>query len=277
LSSTERNEAGGAIARSLGAKEGLNTSRTIHLDVQHVTHFFVKDGKPFEVLKDISEEIYEREFVSIIGPSGCGKSTLLYILAGFVQPSAGSVRVKGKLVQGPSRDRGFVFQQDAVFPWLTVRQNAEFGPRINQLPPEKRKELVDRYLELVELQDFRDTLPKQLSGGMRKRLEVARTFANNPDVLLMDESFGYLDAQTKENLQIGLLQLWERERTTAVFVTHDIEEAIFLADRVLVMSRRPGRILHRVEVPFGRPRALSLKISAEFQALRQWLRSTLTG
>lgn len=249
--------------------DGQSTDRVIELD--HVTHFYERDGQPFEVLRDLTSVIRRNEFVSIIGPSGCGKSTLLYLIAGFIQPTSGSILHTGKLVRGPSSERGVVFQADAVFPWLTVYQNVEFGLKNRISSRSDRDRVVRRYISLVELAGSESAFPKQLSGGMRKRVDVARTFANDPEVLLMDEPYGSLDSQTKENLQIELIKLWDQEKKTALFVTHDIEEAIFLADRVLVMGRNPGRIVEEIAVPFGRPRALELKISAKFQELRYTL------
>lgn len=243
----------------------------VDIELDRVTHFFEKDKKPFEVLHDINATIHENEFISIIGPSGCGKSTLLFLIAGFIMPTQGVVRHRRIDVRGPSRDRGIVFQADAVFPWLTVRGNIEFGLRSLGLSREEKKKVVDNYIRLVQLEGFENLYPKQLSGGMRKRVDVARTFAINPDVLLLDESFGSLDAQTKETLQVELLGLWEREKKTAIFVTHDIEEAIFLADKIYVMSANPGTVYEKMNVPFGRPRNVELKLEKEFTALRHHL------
>jgi NitT/TauT family transport system ATP-binding protein len=245
-------------------KEHLN----IDIQIDNVTHFFEKNNQPFEVLRNISESVEKNEFVSIIGPSGCGKSTLLFIIAGFLKPTKGIVRHADKPVKAASADRGIVFQSDAVFPWLTVYKNIEFGLKRKGFSREERDAVVRKYLKLVQLEGSENLYPKQLSGGMKKRVDVARVFANDPDVLLLDESFGSLDSQTKEHLQLELLNLWEQERKTAIFVTHDIEEAIFLADRILVMRRNPGMIDQCIEVPFGRPRTLDIKMRPEFQKLR---------
>ncbi len=247
------------------------------IEVSGLSQFYTKDGRPFQVLRDVDLAVGENEFVSIIGPSGCGKSTLLYIVAGFIPPSAGAVRHLGAPVVGPSRRRGFVFQADAVFPWMTVYDNVAFGPRAQGVPRAEYEAKVSRYIKLVGLEGFERQYPKQLSGGMKKRVDVARTFACDPDVLLMDESFGSLDHQTKESMQLELLNLWEQERKTAVFVTHDIEEAMFLADRVLVMTGRPGHIQDVVPVPFPRPRAVELKVTPEFQRLRYDLMKRLAA
>lgn len=247
------------------------------IEAEHLDHFYRKDNRPFQVLKDISFTIAENEFVSVIGPSGCGKSTLLFIVAGFVHPTAGVARHEGVEITGPSSRRGVVFQADAVFPWMTVYENIAFGPYAKGLGRAEYDETVVKYVKLVGLEGFENLYPKQLSGGMKKRVDVARTFACDPDVLLMDESFGSLDHQTKESMQLELLNLWERERKTAIFVTHDIEEAIFLADRVLVMSRRPGRIDEIITVPFARPREAELKVTGDFQRLRYELMKKLAS
>jgi len=253
----------------------MSQQQRVKIELSHVSHFFEKDGAPFQVLHDISEQILENEFISIVGPSGCGKSTLLYIVAGFIAPTEGRVLHNSVEVQGPSAQRGVVFQTDAVFPWLTVYKNIEFGLELKRIPKSERDSIVRRFISLVELDGSENLYPKQLSGGMKKRVDVARTFALDPDVLLLDESFGSLDAQTKENLQLELLKLWERDKKTALFVTHDIEEAIFLADRVFVMKRGPGEFTHKAVVPFPRPRSRELKMTAEFQALRHELSAEL--
>ncbi|MGH8982876.1 MAG: ABC transporter ATP-binding protein [Acidimicrobiia bacterium] len=247
------------------------------VEVEGVSHFFEKHGRPVEVLHDISLRVRRSEFVSIIGPSGCGKSTLLFMIAGFIRPTRGIVSHGGRPVEGPAPDRGIVFQADAVFPWLTVEKNVEFGLRMGGMPRAERRRIAHRYLSLVGLEGSERLYPKQLSGGMRKRVDVARTFANNPAILLMDESFGSIDVLTKERLQIELLALWEQEKKTALFVTHDVEEAIFLADRVVVMRGSPGRIVEELRVPFERPRDLAIKPTAKFQAMRRELGELMTA
>jgi NitT/TauT family transport system ATP-binding protein len=254
----------------------MSTQPPVKIELSHVSHSFEKDGQPFKVLNDLNEQIVENEFISIVGPSGCGKSTLLYIIAGFLAPSEGTVLHNAQPVSGPSAERGIVFQTDAVFPWLTVYKNIEFGLEMKRVPKRDRDAIVRRFVSLVELDGSENLYPKQLSGGMKKRVDVARTFALDPDVLLLDESFGSLDAQTKENLQLELLKLWERDKKTALFVTHDIEEAIFLADRVFVMKRGPGEFVEKATVPFPRPRQRELKMTSEFQALRYHLSGVLS-
>jgi len=251
--------------------KSMPSNTQIDIELDDVTHFFEKNKKPFKVLENITFKIKKNEFISIIGPSGCGKSTLLFIIGGFIKPTEGVALYRGKVIQGASKDRGVVFQADAVFPWLTVRKNIEFGLESLKLSKEERNKIVTDYIKLVGLEGSDNLYPKQLSGGMRKRVDVARTFAINPSVLLLDESFGSLDAQTKANLQIELLNLWEREKKTALFVTHDIEEAIFLADKVLIMSTNPGKILEVIDIPFGRPRNNDLKFESEFAKLRHHL------
>jgi NitT/TauT family transport system ATP-binding protein len=202
---------------------------------------------------------------------------LLFIAAGLIRPTRGLVLDRGVPIEGPDRSRGMIFQTDAVFPWLTVQGNVEFGLKRRGIGREERRRIAAEYISLVGLSDWHDRYPKELSGGMRKRVDVARVFANDPRVLLLDESFGQLDAQTKERLQIELLQLWERDRKTVIFVTHDVEEAQFLADRVIVMSPRPGRLIREVIVPFGRPRDPLLKTEPAFQEVRREIASLIVA
>jgi len=247
------------------------------ISVEGVSHFFHKAGHSTEVLHDISFAVSKGEFVSVIGTSGSGKSTLLYMMAGFLNPTAGSVKHHGEIITKPNPDRGIVFQSDAVFPWMSVQHNVEFGPRMKGISKSERRRIAQDYLARVGLTGSEKLLPRQLSGGMRKRVDVARTFANRPEVLLMDESFGALDVQTKERLQTELLQLWEAERTTAIFVTHDIEESILLADRVVILRGSPGTVVGEITVPFPRPRTADIKRTPEFQQLRRDLTDLLAG
>jgi NitT/TauT family transport system ATP-binding protein/sulfonate transport system ATP-binding protein len=248
---------------------------TPELELRGVQHTF--GGRaPVHVLDAIDLSVRANEFVSIIGPSGCGKSTTLFIAAGLIKPTAGQVYERGKPIQGPDRNRGMIFQSDAVFPWLTVRGNVEFGLKRRGVPRRERDRIVAEYVSRVGLADWLDRYPRELSGGMRKRVDIARVFANGPRILLLDESFGQLDTQTKERLQIDLLDMWERERKTVVFVTHDIEEALFLADRVIVMSPRPGRFIRDLVVPFERPRHPVLKTEPRFQEVRREVASLIT-
>jgi len=219
-------------------------------------------------LAKTSLEVAPQEIVSVVGPSGCGKTTLLNLIAGFDVATSGRVLVDGRPVRGPGADRAVVFQADAVFPWLTVRDNLSYGPRMRGLSKRDWAPRVERFLQSVGLEEFGDALPKQLSGGMRKRVDVARAYVNDPEVLLLDEPFGALDVFTKEAMQRSLLAIWSQEPKTIVFVTHDIEEAIFVADRVVVMSPRPGRVTATFDVPFARPRDMELRAESAFQQLR---------
>jgi len=228
-----------------------------------------------EALQNINLSIYENEIISLIGPSGCGKTTLLMLMAGLMKPTRGEILLEGNRITGPGRDRAVVFQEDAVFPWLTVEENIEYGPKLHGVDPENRRELVKQYVNLVGLQGFEKRFPRELSGGMKKRVDLARCYANNPDVLFMDEPFGALDAMTKEKMQIDLLNLWIKEQKTICFVTHDIEEAIYLSKKVVIFSARPGRIKKIVDIPFGKERPLHIKVSPEFQEYRKDMMETL--
>jgi len=212
------------------------------IQIQRVSKSFAADGHPAPALVDIDLDVAEREFVCILGPSGCGKSTLLNIVAGFLTPSAGTVLVDGKPVVGPGADRGVVFQEYVLFPWLTVAGNVEFGLVLQGRPVAERQRIVARYLDLVGLRAHAGKFPVQLSGGMKQRVAIARALANNPAIILMDEPFGALDAQTREVLQEELSRIQRVEHKTIVFVTHSIREAVYLADRVVVMTSAPGRL-----------------------------------
>ena len=232
------------------------------------------DFGPLRVVDDVSYEIREGEFVSVIGPSGCGKTTMLNIVAGFVQPSAGRVLLDGKPVEGPGPDRGVIFQDYGVFPWLTVKQNIAFGLhlRASRVPPAEREAICRRYMELMGLADFAGAWPKTLSGGMRQRLAIARAYAVKPEFLLMDEPFGALDAQTRSAMQDLLLEVLQAEGKTVMLITHSVEEAIYLSNRIVVMTARPTRIREIIEVPFGYPREESLHERREFGELRSHVR-----
>jgi NitT/TauT family transport system ATP-binding protein len=216
------------------------------------------------VFENIDLDIAPNSFVSIVGHSGCGKSTLVRIVAGLVPATSGEVRHDDQPVLGPSARRGMVFQKDAVFPWLTVRQNIEYGPRVRGVSATERRRAAERWCHDVGLESFADAYPKELSGGMRKRVDLARVYANSPDVLLMDEPFGALDAQTKETMQHELLKLWSTERKTVLFVTHDLDEATFLSDSVVVMAAHPGRIAEIVPIELPRPRSAEMRVSDAF-------------
>ncbi len=211
-------------------------------------------GKEVEALRDITVDIPNGQFACLLGPSGCGKSTLLNAVAGFSLPTSGSVEVDGRPVEGPGPDRGMVFQEYALFPWMTVEQNIAFGLEIRKSPAAEIREKASSLLAMLNLSEFRDRYPKDLSGGMRQRVAIARVLALDSRILLMDEPFGALDALTRHNLQDELLRIWEAFRKTILFVTHSIEESIFLADRILVMTYRPGTIKRDIVVTLHRPR-----------------------
>lgn len=206
------------------------------------------------VLDGVNLRLHEGEFVCLLGPSGCGKTTLLNCIAGFVVVDDGTIEVSGRTVDGPGADRGVVFQDHALFPWFTVRDNVEMGPRLRGASRVERRHISDRYLDLVGLVDKASLYPGQLSGGMKQRVGIARALANAPRVLLMDEPFGALDAMTRQQMQRDLLEIWQTERKTVVFVTHDVQEAAYLADRIVVMAAKPGRIRAVVNVSIPRPR-----------------------
>jgi NitT/TauT family transport system ATP-binding protein len=242
------------------------------LDIRGVGKTYAVAGQTIEALHGADLVVRKGEFVCLIGASGCGKSTLLRIVAGFEAPSAGVARMWGAPIDGPAPDRGMVFQDYGLFPWLTVRQNIGFGPAARGLPRDEVQATVERYVALVGLTRFADAYPHQLSGGMKQRVAIARVLANDAEIVLMDEPFGALDAMTRERLQDELLDLWQRTGLTVLFVTHSIEEAIFLADRVVVMEPGPGRIAseHRIDLP--RPRDVA---SPEFNVLRRELGARL--
>ena len=244
------------------------------LTVRGVTKRFAIGDDEVEALAPIDLVIPKGEFVCMIGASGCGKSTLLRIIAGFEEPTTGEVAIDGESVTGPGGDRGMVFQDYALFPWMTVRQNISFGPRQRHLAREEIDKTTDEFVRMVGLERFADRYPNQLSGGMKQRVAIARVLANNANILLMDEPFGALDALTREQLQNELLQIWKRTGVTTIFVTHSVEEAVLLADRVLVMSAGPGRIDSDFRIELPRPRDVS---SPEFNALRRDIARRLTS
>ncbi|MGA2055653.1 MAG: ABC transporter ATP-binding protein [Bradyrhizobium sp.] len=239
-----------------------------------MTKRFTVGDDEVEALAPVDLAIPKGEFVCMIGASGCGKSTLLRIIAGFEEPTTGEVSIDGQPVTGPGSDRGMVFQDYALFPWMTVRQNISFGPRQRHLPREEIEKTTDEFVRMVGLERFADRYPNQLSGGMKQRVAIARVLANNANILLMDEPFGALDALTREQLQNELLQIWKRTGVTTIFVTHSVEEAVLLADRVLVMSAGPGRIDSDFRIELPRPRDVS---SPEFNALRRDIARRLTS
>ncbi|WP_254910486.1 ABC transporter ATP-binding protein [Gulosibacter sp. 10] len=226
-------------------------------------------------MSDLNLRVKDQEFVCLLGPSGCGKSTALNVVAGFLQPTSGTMLVGGKPVKGPNPDRGVVFQDANIFPWLSVEENAMFGPLLRERKSAKLRDRAREMIERVGLQGFEQHLPLELSGGMRQRVGLARTLINDPSVLLMDEPFGALDAQTRILMQELLLELWERDRKTVIFVTHDINEALLLGDRVVVMSASPGRVKEVVEVDLPRPRSFDVTDEPQFIEMRKHLMEEL--
>jgi NitT/TauT family transport system ATP-binding protein/sulfonate transport system ATP-binding protein len=240
------------------------------LAIENVSRTFAgtRGGQPVKALQPTDLAVNANDFITILGPSGCGKSTLLRIVAGLDTPSTGRVLLDGREVRRPGPDRGMVFQSYTLFPWLTVADNIAFGLREKGTPEKQRQDIVASYVDLVGLKGFENHWPKQLSGGMQQRTAIARALANDPEILLLDEPFGALDNQTRGLMQELLLGIWENRKKTVLFVTHDIEEAIFMASRVIVMSARPGRIKSDVAVDLPHPRHYTVKTSPEFSALK---------
>ncbi|MEN8905659.1 MAG: ABC transporter ATP-binding protein [Clostridiales bacterium] len=238
------------------------------IHVEGVSKTYYSKAGETVAIADASFEILSNEFISIVGPSGCGKSTLLRILAGLDNATSGTLEIHDKPLIGPGADRGMVFQTYTLFPWLTVEDNIKFGLKIKKMPKDEMDEIVNRYLKIIKLTDFRKSYPKELSGGMKQRVAIARALANSPEVLLMDEPFGALDAQSKSKMQLLMREIWQVEKPTVVFITHDIEEAVFLSTRVYVMSQRPSTM--KADLPIYLPynRTLELKETDKFKELK---------
>ena len=243
-------------------------ARNVKVKIEHVEKIY--DGRQGKMiaLNGVDLDIYENEFITVVGPSGCGKSTLLNIIAGLLEPTSGNVYVDGKKVEGTGTERGVVFQQYALFPWLTVKQNVMFGLKLKGMDKVEAEKIAMKYIHMVQLEDFVDAHPKELSGGMKQRVAIARAYAVQPEVLLMDEPCGALDAQTRTQLQAELIQTWQEEKKTCFFITHDVEEAIILGTKVIVMSARPGRIKTIVDINLPYPRTQDLKMTKEFLDLK---------
>ena len=262
--------------RAIDAASGGAPAARTKIALRRVDKHFERRGRdPLRVLDGVDLAIPEHGFVSVIGPSGSGKSTLLFLIAGLERPTAGDVLVDDEPIRGPGRDRGVVFQEDAIFPWRTVRGNVAYGLSLRAMPKAEREERVRHYIDLVNLTGFEDYYPRQLSGGMKKRVAIAEVLANEPEVLLLDEPFGALDYVTKLSLQEELERIWRRSRPTTVLVTHDIEEALFLSDRVVVL--RDGALRFGLEVPFDRPRAHDLRNEPRFHELKERLWREIGG
>ncbi|MCP3406987.1 ABC transporter ATP-binding protein [Bradyrhizobium sp. CCGB01] len=246
-----------------------------HIEVKNFSLSYDSIEGPVRAVTDTQIHVRPGEFVSIVGPSGCGKSTLLNAVAGFLKPTTGIVTVDGERVNGPSAERGMVFQQYSLFPWKTVRENVEFGLKMRGMPRSQRERAARTLLGLAGLEAFEKHYPEKLSGGMKQRVGIVRALATGPKVLLLDEPFGALDAQTRVIMQQILTNMWQRLKISVLFVTHDIDEAIFLSDRVYCMTARPGSIKAEIPIPLERPRQQSMMMSSEFLALRRGLMSLI--
>lgn len=247
----------------------------------HKTYKADDGGVGTNALNGVTLDIKENEFICVVGPSGCGKTTLLNIIAGLEPFDSGSVTMRGEDIIGPGPDRGVIFQQYALFPWMTVRQNIEYGLKFQKkadgtpFTKAEKRELADRYIKMVNLSGFENSFPKGLSGGMKQRVAIARGYALNPTVLLMDEPFGALDAQTRAQLQEDLLKTWQNEKKTAFFITHDVDEAVLLATRVVIMSARPGQIKEVIDINLPYPRTQASKLDPEFVRLKNYIWDTV--
>jgi len=238
------------------------------LKIDNVVKEYVGNKGKTVALNGVSLDIKENEFICVVGPSGCGKSTLLNIIAGLLEPTSGAVYLDGKKIEGTGVERGVVFQGYALFPWRTVLKNVMFGLEMKRMPKDQAEKIAKKYIKAVGLEGFEHAYPKELSGGMRQRVAIARAYAADPEVLLLDEPFGALDAQTRVQLQSELLNTWEHEKKTCFFITHDVEEAIILANKVIIMSARPGRIKDIVDVNIPYPRTQETKLTPEFNELK---------
>ncbi|HSV48422.1 MAG TPA: ABC transporter ATP-binding protein [Ramlibacter sp.] len=246
-----------------------------HIEVRGVGIRFQTKAAPVEAVSSVCVHVQPGEFVSLIGPSGCGKSTLLNVVAGFLEPSSGQAVLDGRLIDGPGSDRGVVFQQYSLFPWMTVRKNVEFGLKLRGMSSRERETQARTLLGLAGLLHFENHYPDQLSGGMKQRVGIVRALATSPQVLLMDEPFGALDSQTRVVMQEILTNMWQRLRISVLFVTHDIEEAVFLSDRIYVMTARPGRIKSEIVVPLPRPRTPEMTATPQFTAMVQTIKTLI--
>lgn len=246
-------------------------SSAVKVKIDSVEKRFNTRNGEIIALNGVSLDIKENEFVCVVGPSGCGKSTLLNIIAGLSEPTSGAVYVDGVEVNGTGPERGVVFQQYALFPWLTVQKNVEFGLKLKGMKEKEAAETALRYLKMVDLEQFKDSYPKELSGGMKQRVAIARAYAVNPEVLLMDEPFGALDAQTRTQLQAELTKTWQEQKKTCFFITHDVEEAVILATKVIIMSARPGRIKKIVDINLPYPRTQEMKMELPFLDLKTYI------
>ena len=252
-------------------------TRPAVLSTRALGKVFDAHSGPTTALSNVSFDVHRKEFVSVIGPSGCGKSTLIRLLAGLETPTSGQVLLDGREVRGPGRERGMVFQGYTLFPWLSVRDNVSFGPRMGGVDSKTAADKARAWIDLVGLARFADHYPDQLSGGMKQRVAIARALANEPRILLMDEPFGALDAQTRADMQAHLLRIWDSVDLTILFITHDLDEAVYLSDRIVVLAAHPGRVAEIVEVPVPRPRERSQVLSGAFLATKRRLEELIYG
>lgn len=267
-----------AIKEQEMSMNGLQASMgNTKIKLEHISKVYQTKKSDYMALKDINLEVLENEFVCIVGPSGCGKSTLLRMIAGLDDITSGQILMEDRPIHGPSAERGMVFQNYTLFPWLTVEENIAFGLKLRKCSKEEISEKVDRYLKIIDLEKFRKSYPKELSGGMKQRVAIARALANSPKVLLMDEPFGALDPYTKASMQVLVRDIWKEERTTIIFITHDIDEAVFLADRLYILSANPGEIRAEVPIHLSRRRDLEIKDTPEFIRMRQILSGVMQG
>lgn len=245
------------------------------ITANHIDKVYYTKKSSTKAIEDVSVDIQDNDFVCIVGPSGCGKSTLLRMFAGLDFPTSGEIIVNDKKVTGPGPDRGMVFQTYTLFPWMSVEDNIKFGLKRRKVPKEEQQKIADRYLDIINLKKFAKSYPKELSGGMKQRVAIARALANQPEVLLMDEPFGALDPHTKSMMQLLMREIWETEHPTIIFITHDIDEAVFLANKIYVMSARPGKVIKQVNVYLPHKRNLDLKDTPEFLKLRKSINNLL--
>ncbi|MCH3918419.1 MAG: ABC transporter ATP-binding protein [Spirochaetia bacterium] len=238
------------------------------IEVIDVTKSYETKNGPFLALSPVSFSIEKNEFICVIGPSGCGKTTLLSMIAGLSRPSSGTIKVHDEAVTGPGKGKGVVFQQYALYPWLTVLENVGFGLKLKNVKKDEREAIARKYINIVGLDKFVDSFPKELSGGMKQRVALARAYATNPDVLLMDEPFGALDAQTRAQLQENLLETWQQERKTCFFITHDVDEAVLLATKVIIMSAGPGRVREIMPIDLPYPRNQETKLTSRYNEIK---------
>lgn len=250
----------------MSSNDESTPTKDVQISIKNISKTFRKDNEETIAIKDFSIDIKKGELITIVGPSGCGKTTILRIIAGLLEPTSGSILVNGKPCEGPGSDRGMVFQDFALFPWRSVRKNVEFGMEVAGIPNDERHERAEKYIKIVGLEKFADARVHELSGGMKQRVGIARAFVNHPEVTLMDEPFGALDAQTRNIMQSQLLKILQNTEQTIIFVTHSVDEALFLSDRVIILTKRPATIKQIIDVTWQRPRD---RADMEFVALRK--------